>query len=294
MIKRSHIRQFLALVEAESFTLAAARIHVTQPTLSAGIADLERLIDAKLFVRSKRRVSLTDEGRRFLSTAREIEQNFKTAERFGRRSAQGWPDLRIGMLKTLSGAMVGQIVSHLSAHFSLEITEGSDAELRSMRSKGHLDVILTTKRESDKTVDALDLLSEPYRMFVPDGHRLACAPQVIPEELAGETMIARRNCEILRDTSRFFTRHGVRPNFAMKSENDDWCMRAVSARLGVTTAPLSLQIAGTRPIDVKGYEFSRTISMMFASAHAGTAARDRLEWLLSDLFRRPSRRDGVS
>ena len=66
MIKRSHVRQFLAVVDAGSFTQAAARMRVTQPTLSLGIADLERLVGAQLIVRDRRHLRLTEAGGRFL------------------------------------------------------------------------------------------------------------------------------------------------------------------------------------------------------------------------------------
>ena len=44
MIKRNHIRHFLAVADTGSFAQAAARLHITQPTLSVGIAELERLV----------------------------------------------------------------------------------------------------------------------------------------------------------------------------------------------------------------------------------------------------------
>ena len=72
MIKRSHIRQFLAIVEAGSFTQAAARIRVTQPTLSSGIAELERLVGTQLFVRDRKRVRMTESGARLLPIARDL------------------------------------------------------------------------------------------------------------------------------------------------------------------------------------------------------------------------------
>ncbi|MFX9089529.1 LysR family transcriptional regulator, partial [Acinetobacter baumannii] len=62
MIKRNHIRHFLAVADAGSFVAAAARLHVTQPTLSAGIAELERLVGSRLFVRDRRHVRLTEAG----------------------------------------------------------------------------------------------------------------------------------------------------------------------------------------------------------------------------------------
>jgi DNA-binding transcriptional LysR family regulator len=58
-----------------------------------------------------------------------------------------------------------------------------------------------------------------------------------PAELASDTMIARRSCELLAETSRFFTQRGVRPRFLLRSANDDRCMAMVRAGMGVTTAP---------------------------------------------------------
>ena len=59
MIKRAHIRQFLAVVDAGSFTQAAAQIRVTQPALSSGIAELEKLVGTRLFIRNRRQIRLT-------------------------------------------------------------------------------------------------------------------------------------------------------------------------------------------------------------------------------------------
>ena len=53
--------------------------HVSQPTLSAGIAKLEQLLGDRLFLRSNQRVQLTDGGTRFLGHARRIEAEFNFA-----------------------------------------------------------------------------------------------------------------------------------------------------------------------------------------------------------------------
>ena len=54
---------------------------------------------------------------------------------------------------------------------------------------------------------------------------------MVPEELAAEVMIARRSCEILEQTRRFFTRHQVRPRFSLPSESDERCLQMVAAGL---------------------------------------------------------------
>ena len=53
---------FLAIAREENFTRAAAQLHVTQPTLSRQIADLEAELGVKLFTRSNHNVVLTEDG----------------------------------------------------------------------------------------------------------------------------------------------------------------------------------------------------------------------------------------
>jgi len=210
-------------------------------------------------------------------TAQEIKQSFRVADRFGRKSINRWPDLRIGILKTLTSGTVEKIVARLLPVMTVELTEGSDAELRALRSKEQLDLVITRMRDGDAASDRYHLMHEPYRMFVPDDHPLAGIECVCPEDLAGETMIARRNCEILRETSQFFTKHGVRPKFALKSESDDRCMRMVAAGVGITTAPISLAIGGATPLDVAGYDFARTIAILYSGSFSQSKARQEVE-----------------
>ena len=60
-----HLRYFLPVAEMRSFTRAAERLHVTQPTLSHQIKQLESLIGTVLFERGTAEIKLTDAGRLF-------------------------------------------------------------------------------------------------------------------------------------------------------------------------------------------------------------------------------------
>jgi len=94
MLKRTHLRQFLAVVETGSFTAAASRLHLTQPTLSAGIAELERIVGNRLFARERRAVRLTEAGNRLLAHARTIEREFRIAEAVANGAPDAAPALR--------------------------------------------------------------------------------------------------------------------------------------------------------------------------------------------------------
>jgi DNA-binding transcriptional LysR family regulator len=111
---------------------------------------------------------------------------------------------------------------------------------------------------------------------------------VAPEDLASEIMIARRACEILDDTSRFFTAAGVRPRFALRSDSDERCLAMVAAGLGITTAPVSLMVPGTVPIDVAGYAFRRSVGLLCDPAFARElAARELLPTIIAGIDQVP-------
>nr|HQV16425.1 LysR family transcriptional regulator [Denitromonas sp.] len=83
------LRYFVAVSEELNFTRAAARLHMAQPPLSMQIRALEDELGAALFIRSKRKVSLTDAGHRLLERARRLLDDADSAVDEVRRVARG-------------------------------------------------------------------------------------------------------------------------------------------------------------------------------------------------------------
>ncbi len=275
MIKRAHLRQFMAVVDGGTFTRAAERLGITQPSLSAGIAELERLVGTRLFLRERRRVRLTDAGNRLVAHARSIEKEFRAAEASLSDAAPPAEPLSLGVLASISTAQLTQLVRGWSGARALELVEGTDVELRRRLGEGRLSFALTLFRPEDGERGAELLLDEPYRLMLPVSHPLAAAGRLDPRDVAGEVMIARRSCEILAETSRFFTQRGVRPPFALRSANDDRCMAMVAAGLGITTAPRSLVRDGIVAMPLAGYDFRRQIGLI-TGAGAGAEESEAL------------------
>ncbi len=273
MIKRAHLRQFLALVDTGNFTRAAERVGIAQPSLSAGIAELERLVGAPLFLRERRRIRLTDAGNRLLTHARAIEREFRLAESDLAGSSPAASPLRLGVISSLSTAMLSQIVSAFADDRGLELVEGTDADLRKRIGEGQVDVAITLLRPEDRERPSLELFEEGYTLMLPADHALAARGQIEAADVASETMIARRSCEILAETSRWFTQRGVRPPFFLRSANDDRCMEMVRIGRGVTTAPESLVREGVVAVPLVGYDFRRRIGLLFPR-NAPFAPRD--------------------
>lgn len=98
------LKAFLAVAEAGSFSHAADRMHLTQPAISKRIAQLEQQLDARLFDRIGRTVSLTEAGHSLVARANIILQQVEDTER---------------AIRNLSGQVAGQLSLATSHHIGL-------------------------------------------------------------------------------------------------------------------------------------------------------------------------------
>ena len=282
MLKRLHLRQFIALCETGGFTRAAQRLRVTQPTLSAGIAELERQMGVPLLIRNRRALRPTEAGLRLLHHARTIEREFHLAEsNVGKAPAPDAP-LRLGLLPSIGTHWIAQLAAGYRGTAPLDLIEGGDTDLRRRLNVGKLDAALTLLRPGQ---DAPVLFDEPYVLILSVAHPLAGRSEIVPAELTHETMIARRSCEILAETSRFFIAHAIRPHFALRSPNDDRCLALVRAGVAVTTGPLSLVDDGLVGVRVTGYDYQRRIGLIAALGQEARIVASGLSGQLHELRR---------
>lgn len=263
MISRTQIRQFLAVVDTGSFTRAADRINVAQPTLSAGIAELERQLGTQLFIREKRRILLTEAANRLLPLARNIERDFRLAEVRATRLPVPRRPIRLGVLVSFPTCLLERAIAAYDGEDPLELVEDTERGLTRGLANGGINLGLTIIRADRAAAGSTILFQEPYRLALSVRHPLAQEKEIAPEDLAGETMIVRRSCEMLQETSQFFTERGIRPPFSLRSTNDDRVMAMVRAGLGITVAPESLGGSGVAMPLLTGFNYHRTIGIAY-------------------------------
>lgn len=103
------LRYFLAVAQEENITKAAALLHLTQPTLSRQLMQLEEELGTKLFRRSQYRVILTEDGMLLRRRAQElVELADKTEREFSRRDTELSGEIAIGCGESRSMTFLSQ------------------------------------------------------------------------------------------------------------------------------------------------------------------------------------------
>lgn len=276
MIENYQLRYFLAVVETGSFTKAAARVFVTQPTLSAGIKKLETNLASKLFDRSSKRVFLTESGTRFVPHAKSILYQLNLAEA-EIKSTDRPLLLRLGILMTIPSSIIQNIISAFNREISglvIELFEGTEQEILNRLDEGKIDIAMTIIRPTLKQ-DKTPLYKEGYSIALAEHHPLAKKKVIHPADFAGEPTIVRSRCEILSETSRFFTDHNVRPRLVYNTTQDERALNMVAAGVGFTTMPDHYSSPGVRRIKMIGYDFQREIGLL-NTAHQLSEERQKL------------------
>lgn len=284
MIERYVLRYFLAVVDQGNFTRAAAQCRISQPTLSVGIAKLEASLGQTLFLRTNRRIELTPSGTRFAVHARRIEGEFAAAERDLQDTAPT-KLVRLGIATTLPPCWIAAALSRArraSTTERLEVVEGRSSELVALLDRGRIDVMLGAIGDDAR---GRVLFEEGFAVAVASDHRLAGRATLAVADVAEETMIVRRHCEALAETSRFFTARGVRPFMAARTVSDDRALTYVRAGLGMTVMPLSFASEGIAMIRLTGFDPTRRVGVLVANDSASRIEGSVMVAAIEETFR---------
>lgn len=138
------LKYFLTVAREGNITKAAERLHVTQPTLSRQLMDLENEIGTELFVRGKRQVSLTASGLMFQQRATEIIMLLEKAQ----RDIEGHNDavsgvVSIGCVETAASRMLPEVLETFCARYPMvqyEIYSANGDDIRNKMDNGHVDL----------------------------------------------------------------------------------------------------------------------------------------------------------
>lgn len=238
---------FVAAGEANSITLASERVHISQPSISSAISQLEAEFGVQLFYRHHARgLSLTPAGQRLMVAARDLLRQADSLHDLADEiTATVAGPLRIGAFRTFAPLILPELcVDFAEAHpkVTLEMVEDDEAELVNKIRNAELDIALTYEQEApDLDFELLALL--PTYVLLPAGHGLARSGSLSLRDLSAQPFVLL-DLPVSRDYFlSLFRRAGVPLNIVARSEQPETVRSYVASGLGyslLTARPRSL------------------------------------------------------
>ncbi|MCF3963534.1 LysR family transcriptional regulator [Streptomyces fuscigenes] len=257
-----HLEYFVAVAEERHFTRAAQRLMVSQSGLSASVRALERELDAALFVRSTRRVELTEAGRALFVEASRALASVRSAKE-AVAAVQGLlrGTLSVGTEQCIAGVDVPSLLARFrSEHPEVEIRlrQAGSAALADDVAEGRLDLAFVAL--SCSVPDGIRLLPigrDRMVLLCRPEHPLAGREGVPWSDLGGETFVDfHADWGARRRTDQAFAASGTQRRVALEVNDVHTLIELVGHGLGVAVVPrpvaLKPQAAGLCTVELTG------------------------------------------
>ncbi|HEX3781782.1 MAG TPA: LysR substrate-binding domain-containing protein [Pseudonocardiaceae bacterium] len=201
-----HLQSFLAIADELHFGRAAARLHLTQPSLSQQLQRLERGLGVELVARTSHEVRLTQAGRAFQAEARAIVAQLEQAVHSVRDAAAGRTGtVRVGYNFPAGQHILPATLARMHADcpdVAVRLVEQHTGPQLAALAAGELDVGLVYGCPVTSGFAYKQLLRLPMVAVVGQNHAWANRSEVPVAELAGQPCIlfAREHCPAMHDT----------------------------------------------------------------------------------------------
>ena len=190
----NYLRYFSVLAQVEHYTLAAARLGISQPSLSSAVHHLEtELGGVKLFEKVGRNIRLTEEGRYFQEKVDAALLELDSASMTLRSSKASAPVvIRMGVVSgTLEGAVAREIAEYIRQNDRIRfwLTESSAEELMDLVRQEKLDMAIVDTTNRDRSLHFRKLGQRNFCVALPVGHPLADSDFVLPQQISREPQV---------------------------------------------------------------------------------------------------------
>lgn len=239
-----HIRAFLALARARSFTRAAAELNMSQPTLTVQIQRLEAQVGVKLFDRNKRHVALTQAGRDLLVPLERILVDIEsiatsTEELLAHRRGL----VTVAALPSMAATLLPRAIKALSAShpgISVRVHDGVAGTVNALVKSGHVDFGISSQTTGDRELTSHVLLMDRLCAVVSPTHPLAKKQSLTVRELARHPLVLMGKDSSSRQIVEMaFNRQGLVANVAYEATYASSVGGMAHAGLGVGVLPES-------------------------------------------------------
>ena len=260
------LRYVCAIAETGSFSRAAERCQVAQPSLSQQVLKLEKDLGTKLFDRLGRSIRLTEAGRVFMPHARSILDQMEAARSsVADKNADVRGSVAVGAIPTIAPYLMPRYTAAFAKNYpdaKVRIVEETTPILVESLRDLSIDLAILALPLRHKDLELLPIRTEPLFAVLPKDHPRATAESLALKDLRGESFVMLRDGHCFRDLSiAACTKARVTPRIAFESGQFSSLFGMVAAGVGISLVPEMAidRNAGCRYVRLSDARATRTI-----------------------------------
>lgn len=267
-MKIQHLRFLTAVVDYGGVIKAAERLHLSQPSISAGLKALEQELGRPLFDRSaaaNRPLRLTPAGRQFYRNALDILRQCEAARADFLGTSDAPRRVRVGVLDTLPQEAIAAMFRALGERGSnaqVDLWEGSGDRVAGWLAKERVDIAWTNV--DDLTPNARVLWREPLVAVVSPHHPFArMGGRISIRDLGNQPFVHRSRCELDAVGRAQLRAAAVTLDVRARAEREDLAFQLIRSGKGITLAPQYLVPDDLVTVAVSDLSIGRTIGLQW-------------------------------
>ncbi len=279
MLNPESLQIFVVAAETENFSLAAQRLHISQPAISQHIGALEKRLGIQLFERRGRRIKLSATGEALLPLVQDLLRVHKQVEEAALAlSGEVVGHLTIGCAATSGKYVLPRLIAHYRERYPLvraAVRLCSRAEVVEALLAGEMDVGVTDERIQRSGLHYRRFFQDEIVLIVPAAHPWAAREAVHPQELYQERFILREPSSgtymtLVEELSQVGVEVG-RLETVLTLENSEAILIAVEEGIGLGFVPCiaarrCVALGGVKALRIEGLSMTRWLYLVRNSA----------------------------
>jgi LysR family cyn operon transcriptional activator len=250
-----HLRYFLAVAEAESFSRAADRLGISQPSVSQQMRDLEAGLRVPLFQRRGKRILLTPKGLIFQEHARTLLRQLESfLEELNREPGQLRGALHLGVVPVLNVPLVPHLLGLFTADhpaISVVVEEISSTDIETALEEGRMDVGLGFMTRYSPNLRYERLCTDKFALIVSEAHPWAKRRIVPFSELHQQRLLQLTDSFVMRRmTDEICRNHQVRPRTVAEISAIETLLRSLAPLRAAALMP-KIALRGREALKLK-------------------------------------------
>ncbi len=288
MINIDRLNIFLHVAETQSFSRAGQRLHISQPTVSKQIKELENELKTELFIRSSSGVQLTKAGKALFPWARKlVHDNLELQKMMETLDQEPSGTLKIACSTTAGKYVLPILAARFRTLFSsvrISLFTCSPENIAAQILEDQVDLgVISREICVSMEVECQLFFEDVISLIVPSGHKFAARPFIEPDELLNEPFILREATSGTRQA--MFTQLGQYDiglndlNILLEVGNAEAVVETVIAGYGISfvsrkAAVRAIQQGLVQEVNVRGIQLVRELHMVRQKLSAPNRARD--------------------